>query len=638
MAALNPHNPKIQGLIEDIDTLLESGLSQSASAWKKNAQNSEQLLKRVRNFLTSQSQQELETKTSNKSQGPEEKQQQGQMAAMLAELAQPWQEEIKQLQQQRQELVQEIRELERQRQYNYSLAQQYSKQQQIISEFTEALLGPVQDRIVDYLESIANFQQQKDASNFSTEVAKQDETEAIFPYRRVDRRGSTHEEIEPRKKIFKDALAGKEENKFTNNSQNLEKFPLGENVGHKLPPEGEIFPYPGYEWFDDIPSREHKEELETTPKELLEELAVLPEEVAESLLTSNQEEEDIKENTDEEVDYSDLNGTLLQLEQEETDVGLAPVEKEREVESNSNFEELDGEAERDDVADGSEDRAIAPGTNTVVSGEMQLKQTETTPENLEELSELFGELSQKEEQLEEKQEVKSKTKKEQQEEELSRKAQTEKTTKEKTVTTKETQKKSAIAKVEKEPFVAASADENLLPTETVIEQKNLELLINETTIEQLETDLALLEEVNGEDKDNYLEDDYEWENTVIQTYGDENGELEASFPREFIGKVEEEENETPFILEVSSEEEEDVASLEDFLANISDFSKQKNSEDAGEEEQISFEASEERTLEDILASLTLGEEIPGSDEDNYEEESLMEFLEEKMSPSSKEDN
>ncbi len=593
MAALNPHNPKIQGLIEDIDTLLESGLSQSTSTWKKNAQNSEQLLKRVRNFLTSQSQQELETKTSSTSQGPEEKQQQAQMAAMLAELAQPWQEEIKQLQQQRQELVQEIRELERQRQYNYSLAQQYSKQQQIISEFTEALLGPVQDRIVYYLESIANFQQQKDASNFSPEVSKQDETEAIFPSRRVERRGATQEEIEQKRKIFQDAFAAKEENKPTSSSE--------KNLGPKLPPEGEIFPYPGYEWFDDLPSREQKEELETTPEELLENLAVLPEEVAESL---NKEEE----NTDEEVDYSELNGTLLQLEQEETDVGLEPVEKEPEVESNSNFEELDSEAE-------SEDR-----TNTVVSGEIQLKQTETTPENLEELSELFGELSQKEE----KQEVKSQTKKE--EEELSRKAKTEKTT--------ETNKKSAIAKVEKEPFVAASADENLLPTETVIEQKDLELLINETTIEQLETDLALLEEVNGEDKDNYLEEDYEWENTVIQTYGDENEELEASFPREFLGKIEEEENETPFVLEVSSEEEEDVASLEDFLAQISDFSKQTNSEDADEE--ISVEPSQERTLEDILASLTL--ETSGSDEDDDEEESLMEFLEEKMSPSSKEDN
>lgn len=576
MAALNPHNPKIQGLIEEIDTLLESGLSQSASRWKQNAQNSEQLLKRVRIFLTSQGQQEL---ASSQIQGPE--QQKVEIASMLNELTKPWQEEIKQLQQERQELVQEIKELERQRQYNYSLAQQYSKQQQIISEFTEALLGPVQDGIIYYLESIANFQQQKDASNF---VSTQDE--AVFPSRRVERRGSTQEE---RKKIFKAPLAAKGENKSTNSSQNLD-------FGPKLPPEGEIFPYPGYEWFDDLPSKEDKEELETTPKELLESLAVFPEEVGESLVNSN----------DEAVDDSALNGTLLQLE---TDVRFDPVAKEP-------LEELDEAAQRDDFADGS--RAIAPGTNTVT-------QTETTSENLEELSELFGELSQKEE----KQEVKSQIK----QEELSRKAKTEKT--------KETKKKSAIAKVEKEPFIPASADENLLPTETVIEQTNVELLINETTIEQLETDLALLEEAN---EDNYLEEDYEWENTVIQTYGDENGEVEASFPREFLGKVEEEENETPFVLEVSSEEEEELASLEDFLANISDLSKQTNSEGHEEEEQISFEASQERTLEDILASLTLGGETPGLEENNDDEDrSLMEFLElegqmeegKKRSPSSK---
>ena len=60
-----------------------------------------------------------------------------------------------------------------------------------------------------------------------------------------------------------------------------------------------------------------------------------------------------------------------------------------------------------------------------------------------------------------------------------------------------------------------------------------------------------------------------------------------------------------------------MVSFDDFLASISDFSKQINSEDSSEEERIAMEASEERTLEDILASLTSSdEESPGSDEDD----------------------
>ncbi len=577
MAALNPQNDRIKQLIEEIDAMLEPGLWQSASAWKKNVQKSQKLLKRVRNFLVSVGQQNLETDVKSKRQVQE--QQKLQIAPMLAQLVEPWQEELENLQQQRQELLQEIRELERQRQYNYSLAQQYTKQQQIISEFSQALLGPVQDRIVGYLESVTNLQQQNLLSTVPTsEVSKQEEP--LFPDRRISRR--EQEEINEGEDTFGRQREAKDD------PQNLKKpkyrdvasLRLGDRP--KLPPEGEILPYPGYEWFD-RPTEEEK------PEENVREILETPaEESGESILFANGKVEE--EEFDEKVEDSDLKQTILPLDEE------------------------DGEADSNPLLEELEEEAKGEGQETEIESEIKLEKTETTKENLDELSELFGELSQ----VEAEKTAKIKTKESQKKEEK-QEGKTE------TQERQEAKKKSAIARVEKEPFIPASADENLLPTqEPIEEEKNLELLLNEKTIEELETDLAQLEEANQEDEGNYLED-YDWENTVIQT-DSEDAEIEASFPREILGKVEEEESENALILEVSSEEEDDVASFEDFLANISDFSQQIN--DAGEEEEISLEASEERTLEEILASLTSDDETPAEErEDDEEERMTIELLE-----------
>lgn len=609
MAALNPQNDRIQQLIEEIDTMLEPGLWQmSDSAWKKNAQKSQKLLKRVRNFLASVGQQNLEIDAKSKRQVQE--QQKLQIAPMLAQLVEPWQEEIENLQQQRQELLQEIRELERQRQYNYSLAQQYSKQEQIISEFSQALLGPVQDRLLRYWESITNLEPEKPSSTVPSEVSKQDEQ--LFPDRRVSRKGQ--EEIE------EDSFRWQREAK--DDPQNLKK-PESSDVASprlgdrpKLPPEGEIFPYPGYEWFDTL--TEEEPEAEENVREILEDRAFSAEESGEPILLTNGKVEKLEE--DEEVES--LDQTILQLEEEveetpewessELDQTILQLEEE--------VEEEDGEADSNALAlallEELDSEAKGEGQETEIESEIKLEKTETTKENLEQLSELFGELSQVEE------EKSAKTKiKEDQKKEKKQKGKTEGEEQQ------EAKKKSAIARVEKEPFIPASADENLLPTEEPIEEeKDLELLLNEKTIEELATDLAQLEEANQEDEGNYLED-YEWEKTVIQTHS-EDAEIEASFPRELLGKPEEEESENALILEVSSEEEEEVASFEDLLANISDFSKQINSEDGGEEEKISLEASEERTLEEILASLTSGDETPAEDwEDDDEDRMTIELLE-----------
>ncbi|MDY6806026.1 MAG: hypothetical protein SXA11_19790 [Cyanobacteriota bacterium] len=675
MAALNPHNKKIQELIEEIDTLLDSDISQSASVWKKNYQKSEKLLKRVRNVLASQSQQDLNPETAKESQRPGEYLPKAQIAEMLAELTLPWQEEIRKLQQERQELVREIRELERQRQYNYSLAQQYTKQQQIISEFTQALLGPVQERIIDCLESRSNLQERQESSNVSRKLSGPDEIEGLFPARRVHRRGEWQENIEQR---------NQEETSAGSQQRNLEKLPSRD--GPEVPVNEEIFPYPGYEWFESVSSTTNEQEPEETIKEALEEWAFLVEEAGESLLpsTGKEEEEEEEEEEDEEEEFSELNQTFLQLDEWEPDGSFEKAGQEargedsnypdedieskdrqetflqldewepdasfekagqeaRGEDSNSDDEDIELEAEGLAIVAGIENGAIAPGSRdeSKITSEIELEKTEAAPENVDGLSELFGELSplEEEEEVGETQSAKSETEEEEVEE----------TYIEKEIPTKtqETNNSSAIAKAEKEPFIAASADEDLLPTEEVLKPKDLELLVNEITIEQLETDLAQLEEANREDEADYSEEDYQWENTVIQTDSD-SPELEPSFPRELVGKEEEEESENLLVLEGSSPEEEDVVSFEDFLANISDLSKQTNSSQAGEEEDISIPNEEERSLEDILASLTSIDEAPAynEDEDDDDEKILIELLQledqikdgKKTSPSSEDKN
>ena len=588
MAALNPQNDRIQQLIEEIDAMLDPGLWQSTSAWKQNVKKSQKLLKQVRNFLVSLGQHKLET--DDLSQRQVQEQQKLQIAPMLAQLVEPWQEELENLQQQRQELLQEIRELERQRQYNYSLAQQYTKQEQIISEFSQALLGPVQDGLLSYLESITNLQQQNSLSTVPSEVSKQDEE--LFPDRRVSRRKP--EEIKQEEDSFEWQREAKDDPQNLENPQSRE-FPsprLGDRP--KFPPDGEIYPYPGYEWFDTPTEEEEGEEI---VREILE---TPTEESGKSILLANGKVEKVEE--EEEVESSELNQTFLQLEEEE----------ELEPDSNALLKELDSEAKG--LLEELDSQAKEEEQETEIESKIKLEKTETTKENLKELSELFGELSQVEEKINGKTPRKeSKNKEEKHEGKREKQEQ------------QEYNKKSANARVEKEPFIQASADENLLPTEEPIEEKkDLELLLNDKTIEELVTDLAQLEEANLEDEGNYLED-YDWENTVIQTDSENTG-IEASFSRKILGEAEEEESENAFILEVSSEEEEDVASFEDFLANISDFSQQIN--DAVEEEEISLEASEERTLEEILASLTSGDETPAEDrEDDEEEKMTLELLE-----------
>jgi hypothetical protein len=83
------------------------------------------------------------------------------MASVRSALAQPLQADLAALQQQRDALFKEIRSLEAQRQHQYSLVQQQASQQQIISEFLQALMGRLQESLTEQVaQTLGHLEQQ----------------------------------------------------------------------------------------------------------------------------------------------------------------------------------------------------------------------------------------------------------------------------------------------------------------------------------------------------------------------------------------------------------------------------------------------------------------------------------------------
>jgi hypothetical protein len=83
------------------------------------------------------------------------------MASVRSTLAQPIQADLAALQQQRDALFKEIRQLEAQRQHQYSLVQQQASQQQIISEFLQALMGRLQESLTEQVaQTLGHLEQQ----------------------------------------------------------------------------------------------------------------------------------------------------------------------------------------------------------------------------------------------------------------------------------------------------------------------------------------------------------------------------------------------------------------------------------------------------------------------------------------------
>ena len=168
---------EIQKLIVDIDNLLASGGKRVSRFLSGQAQEPKEVLERIRNFLVRLEEKEaLENGILNQSSEeprsplalappsplltkfidrgnnqyslprPEPNQEQttvsaGQLKSEFSSLIQPLRSELELLLQERATLIQEIRQLEQRRLQNYSLAQQLTNQEQMITEFLQVLMS-----------------------------------------------------------------------------------------------------------------------------------------------------------------------------------------------------------------------------------------------------------------------------------------------------------------------------------------------------------------------------------------------------------------------------------------------------------------------------------------------------------------
>ena len=168
---------EIQKLIADNDNLLASGGKRVSRFLSGQAQEPKEVLERIRNILVRLEEKEaLENGIPNQSseeprsplalvepsplltkfidQGhnqyplprPEPNQEQstvgaGQLKSEFSSLIQPLRSELELLLQERAALIHEIRQLEQRRLQNYSLAQQLTNQEQMITEFLQVLMS-----------------------------------------------------------------------------------------------------------------------------------------------------------------------------------------------------------------------------------------------------------------------------------------------------------------------------------------------------------------------------------------------------------------------------------------------------------------------------------------------------------------
>lgn len=160
---------EIQKLIADIDNLLASGGKRLSRFLSGQAQEPKEVLERIRDFLVRLREKEtLESGIPNQSSEeprsplltkfidrgnnqyplpPLEPSQEestvgaGQLKNEFSRLIQPLRSELELLLQERATLIQEIRQLEQRRLQNYSLAQQLTNQEQIITEFLQVLMS-----------------------------------------------------------------------------------------------------------------------------------------------------------------------------------------------------------------------------------------------------------------------------------------------------------------------------------------------------------------------------------------------------------------------------------------------------------------------------------------------------------------
>ncbi|NEP80592.1 MAG: hypothetical protein F6K39_21925 [Okeania sp. SIO3B3] len=467
------------------------------------------------------------------------------------------QEDFHILKEQRQALQEEIRQLEKQRKDNYSLAQQYAKQEQIISEFSQALLGPVQETLVEHL------------SNLTSQHSYPSQSQGALPINQsLDPQISNN--IEPSEMVTSSEDRLREYSNFDRSfiddfntedseetQQELENF-IASNVSpqniqnQKLSPQineldeltdSEALPYPGYEFVAKVNT-----ELKTIETDNLK---------AQESSIQNQLNFDEQEDLEVIKGQNQQNKTFARLE--------AP-----------SFEENETEWQKDENLTAKiEDSRIGNPRESSINSGSKLDNSENieNSEIIECLSNLFGELEIDE--AETNQLIDSLEPKQEQ--------------------------TNSSNKSEEEEYLQASAKESLLPIQESDEEQsqNVELLLDTNILNDLRSDLENLEEFDIDS----LEDDPQQTELQLGEYS----------PIPLAENNLESTNDS-----VTSTSEAEVTKLESLFIDIGDASEKSNLRNQKNIRNSAENTENEQTLENILDGLTSSTEVESTDTDDGE--------------------
>ncbi|MGB3510460.1 MAG: hypothetical protein WBA93_14735 [Microcoleaceae cyanobacterium] len=564
---MNSQKNHIQVIINEIDEVLnQPDTSDSPQALKQTLKKSQKILQQILDYQNRDvdsipSPEVLSFNLSQENEHPVEpsvsvEQHPQHLEELLAPISQYIQEDLKNLQQERKVLLEEIRQLERRKQQDYSLAKQYAKQQQIISEFSQALLGPVQETLVEQLSQLGNQHPSQIQNSVPSSQSNRSETikdiesselmtisvdnledDYNFSESFVD-----ESKTEDSKRNVSDKINYTEtETEFISSQkkQQIEQLPLADNdFNNRI--NATVFTDQGDAIFNTINTdntesssqelnNQQASSLDESNSEKQQKLEILQSQntdhtntdlLLDNLFPSQLKAPSFEENVSEHQDYQ--NPTPKIEEKIETNSHESPLE------NSSNFDE-------------NENRESA---------------------EIESLSHIFGELEINQEeskQLNFPEQVQSHQ-----------------------TNVKQTQPT-------KEKYIQASVKENLLPVKEQEEPQKEELLLDTNTIDLLRSDLKHLEEI---DPDESILDDTA--PTKLQL-----GEYQPLSSAENIPNA----TENP-LMNASEEEFTDITNLEDLFGSIYEDSNTSNPnmEISSEEEQ---DMENEQTLEDILDSLTL---------------------------------
>ena len=578
MVILKKHNNRIQSIIFEIDEVLSQSSTESyCKNIEETLKKSQQILQETLDYLSEDldNSSNLQLPSIDTDLAAEDTTdfqiKEHLIEKFFAPINQYIQEEFTIFKKQRQALQEEIRGLEKQIEENYSLAQQYAKQEQIIFEFSQVLLGQIQEVLVEHLFCLAtqylspaegglsskqyiSLQTMKDME--TSEVIK------IFEDKLEETSKSNYPFIDDLNSYNSDQKKQSQENntEANMNAQNHQNEKLFPQIDKSNQPIDKLaLPYPGYEFFGNVDMESKTTETEKK-KHQLERLN------NQEFSLDYQSQINEKQNLETIKSHQYLNETYAELK--------PPIFDDNDIE-NQNYE----------------NQSLTIKDEVLITPKLKLGASENienldNPEVLESLSNLFGKLE------------------------------VDKESTNKLITTTKNQRnlKNSTAQLEEDTYTQESLRQSLLPVEEPDKKPN-ELSLDNQTLQCLRSDLDSLEEIDG----NELIDDQEQTKLQLEEY--QNGDLTEDTP----GFSEDS-------LVMTSEAE--LNNLEDLFISVDEQKKSRTSQQEniyGSAENTKNKI----TLEDFLDESTLEIDEKITETDNQEFSPLENLLQEKTNSEKK---